>query len=199
MQCCICSKWVHLRCSLLSFSRFDSMHISRLKLFSLLTPFSCRSHTYQHCVVLFRHLQFVYSHCSTWSIWPPLLMLRTRLTLVFKPLTYLPPTCISSLCTLPILLMFLVVFLYLLLLRPFLTRSGFFNGMPEIFEPKALNYYTLSRLTKWILSVHRNPIFTHFPLFGSLHSLLCDLIALTTAVTFFSLDDTLASAIIFVR
>ena len=40
---------------------------------------------------------------------------------------------------------------------PFLTRSGLFNGMPEVCEPGALNYYILSRLILYILSVSRNP------------------------------------------
>ena len=111
-------------------------------------------------------------------------MLRSRLTLVFKPLIFLSPICISSLCTLPIPLMFRVVFPYLLLSRPSLTRSGFLNGMSEVFEPEALNYYTLSHLILQILSAYRNLIFTHLPLSGSVHFLLCDLIALTTSLAF---------------
>ena len=52
-------------------------------------------------------------------------------------------------------MMFLAIFLYLLL--PFLIRSEFLNGMLEVFEPEALNYYTLSCLILWIFSVSRNP------------------------------------------
>ena len=79
-----------------------------------------------------------------------------------------------------------------------LTRSGFFNGMPEIFQPGALNYYTLSHLILWILFVFRNPTLTHLPLSGSLDSLLCDLIALTSGLAFFLLmTRTLAVASLF--
>ena len=59
--------------------------------------------------------------------------------------------------------------------------------MPEVFEPGALNYYTLSRFILWILSVFRNPTLTHLPLFGSLDSPLYDLIALTPGLAFFFL------------
>ena len=81
--------------------------------------------------------------------------------------------------------MLLVVFLYLLLPIPSLTRSGFFNRMLEIFELVALNYNTFSRLISLTLSVTRDPTLTHLPLFGSLDSLLRELIALTSGLTFF--------------
>ena len=68
-----------------------------------------------------------------------------------------------------------------------LTRSGFFNGMTEVSVPGALNYYTLSCLVLWIISVFRNPTLTYLPLFRSLYSLLCDLIALTPGLAFFLL------------
>ena len=42
-------------------------------------------------------------------------------------------------------LMFLAVFLHLQLSLPLLTRSGYLNGMPEAFQPQALNFSTLSR------------------------------------------------------
>ena len=40
--------------------------------------------------------------------------------------------------------MFLAVFLCLLLLLPDMTRSGFFNGMLEVFEPELLDFFTLN-------------------------------------------------------
>ena len=58
--------------------------------------------------------------------------------------------------------------------------------MPELFEPKTLNYYTLSRLILWILCVSSNPTLTHLNLSGSLDPLLCNLIALTPDLAFFS-------------
>ena len=83
--------------------------------------------------------------------------------------------------------MFLVVFLNLLLPLSFLTRSGFFNGMSEIFKPGALNHFILSRFILLILSVPRNPNLTHLPLSVSLNTLPCDLIALTGGLAFFLL------------
>ena len=53
-----------------------------------------------------------------------------------------------------------------------LTLSGFFNGMLEVFEPGALNYFTFFRPILSTLSASRNPILTHLPLSGFLDSLL---------------------------
>ena len=65
-----------------------------------------------------------------------------------------------------------------------LTLSGFFNGMLEVFEPGALNCFTFFHPILLTLSTSRNPILTHFPLFGFLDSLLCILIALTPSLAF---------------
>ena len=67
---------------------------------------------------------------------------------------------------------------------PPLTLSGFFNGMLEVFEPVALNYFTFSRPILLTLSVSRNPISTHLPLSGFLDILLCILIAPTLSLAF---------------
>ena len=67
---------------------------------------------------------------------------------------------------------------------PPLTLSGFFNGMLEVFEPGALNYFTFFRPIQSILSVSRNPILTHLPLSGFRDSLLCVLIAPTPGLAF---------------
>ena len=81
---------------------------------------------------------------------------------------------------------------------PPLTLSGFFNGMLEVFEPAALNYFTFFRPIMSTLSVSRNPILTHLPLSGFLDSLLCVLIALTTGLAFSLLMPlTLAAALSF--
>ena len=81
------------------------------------------------------------------------------------------------------------------LLRLLPPLPGFSNGMLEVFESEALNYFTLYRPILLTLSVSRNPISTHLPLSGFLNSLLCILIAPTTAS-----DATHASGgIIFVR
>ena len=65
-----------------------------------------------------------------------------------------------------------------------LTLSGFFNGMLEVFEPRALNYFTFFRPILLTLSVSRNPILSRFPLSGFLDSLLCVLIAPTPGLAF---------------
>ena len=66
-----------------------------------------------------------------------------------------------------------------------MTRSRFFNGMAEVFEPEALNFFTLSRVILCSLPVSRNPTSTNLPLSGSRDPLLCDLLPLTPGLTFF--------------
>ena len=68
VQFCTCFKWIHLRCSLLSFSRFRTLGHSHSLSCPLLCPCFCRSHTYQHCDYLLRLLQLVYLHCSIWPL-----------------------------------------------------------------------------------------------------------------------------------
>ena len=127
-------------------------------------------------------------------------MLHSCPTLVFKliiprrPILYLLPLPLHHR---PLLLAFLLHFLPPLL--P-LTLSGFFNGMLEVFEPGALNYFTFSRPILLTFSVSRNPIITLLPLSGFLDSLLCVLIAPTPGLAC-SLDATHAcgGVIIFVR
>ena len=113
-----------------------------------------------------------------------LLMLHSRPTLVSKPLIPYPPI----LYLLPLLLHHrpLLLAALLRLLPPLLplTLSGLFNGMLEVFESGALNYFTFSRPTLSTLSVSRNPILTHLPLFKFLDSLICVLIAPTPGVAF---------------
>ena len=100
-------------------------------------------------------------------------------TLAFKPL--MPP--LPTLYLLPLhphhRLMLLAVLLHLLLpLKP-LTPSGFFNGMLEVSEPGASNFYTFFCLIPLTLSVSRNLTSIYFPFSGSLDSLLCALITHT--------------------
>ena len=63
VQCCTCSNWVHLRSSLLSFSRFRTLGSPHS--WSCPPCFFRRFYIYQHFNFL---LQLVYLHCS---IWPP--------------------------------------------------------------------------------------------------------------------------------
>ena len=88
------------------------------------------------------------------------------------------PTLVSKLLIphLPILYLLLLPFhhrplllaILLHLLPPLLplTLSAFFNGMLEVFEPGALNYFTFFHPILSTLSAFRNPILTHLPLSG---------------------------------
>ena len=126
---------------------------------------------------------------------PLLLMQHSHPTLTFKPFILVPPTLYLSLCTLTTascswLFLFTSCFLF-----PSLTFSGFFNGMLGISEPGALNYYTLFRLISLTLYISRNLTLIYLPIFGSLDSLFCDLIAPTPDLVFFLLmSQTLAAA-----
>ena len=126
-------------------------------------------------------------------------MLHSRVTLVSKPLIpHLP-----ILYPLPLPLhhrpLLLVVLLRLLLPLLPLTVTGFFNGMLEVSEPGALNYFTFSRPILSTLSAFRNPILTHLPLSGFLDSLHSDRIHSRSGIL--SPDATHASGcvVIFVR
>ena len=119
MQCCTCSNWVHLKCSLLSFLNSE--------LLSALTPEAAlpavsllfwRSHIYQHCDFLLGLLQLVYLHCSIWPIWPP----SANAALAPHPLLQISYLISPTLYLLPLhphyRLMLLAVSLYLLFLLP---------------------------------------------------------------------------------
>ena len=80
--------------------------------------------------------------------------------------------------------MFVVVLLhYHLPLAP-LTRPGFFNVTSEIFEPKALNFPLVD-----LICIQESKLnsFSYPTLFGSLDTLLCDLVAITPGLAFFLL------------
>ena len=66
-----------------------------------------------------------------------------------------------------------------------LVPLWFFNTMLQVYEPGALNYYTLFCLIPLTLSVFRNLTLIRLPLSGSLDFLLCDLIAPTPGLAFF--------------
>ena len=172
VQCCTCFKWVHLRCSQLSLSKFRTLDSSHSWSFpscrNTVTPSSDSSDMY----------------ISTVQSGPPLLMLHSGTTLVFKPLIpHLPILCLLPLSPHHRSLL-LAVFLRLLSPLSPMTLSGFFNGMLEVFEPGALNYFTLFRPILSTLSAFRNPILTQLPLSGFLNSLLCVLIAPNPSLAF---------------
>ena len=171
VQCCTCSKWVHLRCSTFSPLQIQSSwQLSFLELppcRNTATPSSDSSEM----------------HTSTVQSGPPLLMLHSRPTLVSKLL--IPHLPILYLLPLPLhhRSLLLDVLLRLLLSLP-LTLSGFFNEMPEVFKPGTLNDFSFFRPIPSTLSVSRNPILTHLPLSEFLDSLLCSLIAPTPGLAF---------------
>ena len=121
VQCYACSKWVHLRCSQLSLSKFRALGSSHSWSCSLchntVTPPPWTPPT---CIP------------PLWNLGPPpLLMLLSRLTLISKPLIPICPLYISFLFPPPPSLTpgypsappaF----------SPPLTLSGFFNGMLEV-------------------------------------------------------------------
>ena len=171
VQCCTSSKWVHLRCSQLSLSKFRALASSH----SWSCPPCCNTVTFSS--------DPSDTYTSTVQSGPPLLMLHSRPTLVSKPLIH----------HLPILYLLLLpphhqplplsILLRLLRLLSPLTLSGFFNGMLEVFQPGAQNYFTFFRLILLTLSVSRNPILA-LPLSGFLDSMFCILIAPTPGLAF---------------
>ena len=173
MLCCTCSKCVHLRCSQLFLSKFRALGSSHswscLPCRNTVTPSSDSSDTYISTIQ---------------SAPPPLLMLHFRVTPVSKP----PIPHLPILYLLPLLLHHrpLLQAIFLRLLPPLLplTLSGFFNGMLEVFEPGALNYFIFYRPIQSILSASRNPILTHLSLSEFLDFLLCVLIAPTPGLAF---------------
>ena len=90
-------------------------------------------------------------------------MLHFRPTLVSKPLILRPP--IFYLLPLPPHHCPLLLAVLLRLLPPSLTPSGFSNGMLEVSDPGALNYFTFSHPILLTLSASRNPILTHLSSF----------------------------------
>ena len=124
-------------------------------------------------------------------------MLHSFPTLISKPL--IPHLPILYLLPLPPHHRILLLAVLLRLLPPpSLTLSGFFNGMLEVFEPRALNCFTFSRPILSTLSASRNPITTHLPLSEFLVSLLCALTAPTPGLAFSLLiTRTLAVAVSF--
>ena len=173
VQCCACSKWVHLRCSQLSLSNFRALGSSHSQSCppccnTVTPPSSDSSDTYT----------------STVESSPPLLMLHSCPTLISKLL--IPHRPISYFLPLPSHHRPLLLAILLHLPPPLhpLTLSGFFNGMLEVFEPGALNYLTFFHPILSTLSAFRNPILTHLPLSGFLDSLFCVLIIPTPGLAF---------------
>ena len=117
MQCCICSNWIHLKCSLLSFSRFTTLGSYH----SWSCPPCCAPAFFGNATPTSTVTSSLHSsswYTSTAQSGPLLLIQHSHSTLAFKPLILFPPT----LYLLPLHpnhpLMFLAVSLYLLLPLP---------------------------------------------------------------------------------
>ena len=184
MQCCTCSKWVHLRCSQLSLSQFRALGSSHSwscpPCRITVTPSSDSSDRYTSTVQS--------SPASANAALSPHPRLQTSYPpsahSVSSPSAPPPPSLAHGFFSAPPAS------------TPPLTISRFFNGMLEVFEPGALNYFTFFRPILSTLSAFRNPILTHHPLSGSLDSLLCALIAPTPGLAFSpSIPRTLAAVL----
>ena len=182
MQCCTCSKWVHLRCSQLSHSKFRALGRSHswscFPCRNTVTPSSDSSDMYT----------------STVQSGPPVLMLHSRPIIASKPL--IPHLPILYLLPMPPHHHPLLLAVLLRLLPPLPPDSlRVLQWNAEVFEPGALNYFIFYHPILSTLSASRNPISTHLSLSGFLVSLLCVLIASTSGLVFSLLmTRTLAAA-----
>ena len=185
MQYYTCSKWVHLRCSQLFLIPIQSSW--QLSLLELLP---CRN-------IVTLSLDSSYMYTATVQSGPrsanAALSPHPRLQISYPhlPILYLLP--------LPLHHRPLLLAVLLPLLPPLpLILSGFFNGMLEVFEPGALNYFAFFCSILLTLSAFRNPILAHLSLSGFLDSLLLILIAPTPGLAFsLVMPRTLAAALSF--
>ena len=166
------SKWVHSRCSLVSFSKFRTLSCSHSGAISLLlleitlrlpprTPPACIPQLFN--LVLFANAALP-PHPRLQTSYPP------SAHFVSSPsspsLPPLAPGCLYISC-----------FLFPL------TPSGFFNGILAVSKPGALNCYFLSSHPVNCICNQRSNLNSSF-LSGSLDSLLCNLIASIPCLAF---------------
>ena len=184
VQCCACSKWVHLRCSQLSLSKFRALGSSHSwscpPCRITVTPSSDSSDMYTSTVQS--------SPVSANAAFSPHPRLQTSYPPSAHDISYpsapSPPSLAPGYFSAPPAS------------TPPMTLAGFFNGMLQVFEPGALNYSSFFHPILSTLSASRNPILT--PLSGFLDSLLCVLIAPTPGLAFSLLiSRTLAAALSF--
>ena len=187
VQCWTYSKWIHLRCSQLSFSRFHTLGCSH--------SWSCPPCCFPASPRDSTSTNIVTSSSDSSSLYTSTVLLdpfgspsanaafphRYRLQTSYPPSAHFVSS-FSAPCPPPHVPCY---FLYLLFPLATPTPSRFFNRLLEVTEPAALNYYTLSRFIMLTLYVFRNLTLIHLPLSGSLGSPLCDLIVATAALAFF--------------
>ena len=117
VQCCSCSNWVHLKCSLLSFSRFKTLGSSH----SWSSPPCCAPAFFGDPTptnTVTSSFDFCRWYTSTAHSVSLLLMQHSHPTLAFKPLVPIPPTLYFFPLHSNHRLMFLAVSLCLLLPLP---------------------------------------------------------------------------------
>ena len=137
VQCGACSKWVHLRCSQLSLSKFTALTLGAATL----------PNHYDSLLGFLRHeYPTVQSGPASANI---ALSPHPCLQTSYPPSAH-HITSLSAPHNRPLLL----------------PLSGFFNGMLEVFEPGVLNYSTFFCPILSTSSAFRNPILTHLPLSG---------------------------------
>ena len=182
VQCYTCSKWVHLRCSRLSPSKFRTLRCSH----SWSCPPCCVLASNTATSAVTPHSNTVTSFRTPPACIPPLSNLAPSANAALPPhprlQTSYPPFSHSVSSPFapspsPLAPGFPST-------PPALTPSGVFNRIRAVFKPGTLNCYIFFCPTLLTFSVFRNPILTHLPLSGSLDSLLCDLIAPTPGLAF---------------
>ena len=173
MQCCTCSKWVHLKCSQLFLSQFKTLGSSHswssppccVPTRNTVTSSSDSSDLYTSTIQSgpASANAALSSHHRLQSSYP------LSAHFASSPLPPSPPSLAPGCPSVPPAS-----------ILP-LTPSGFFNGILEVFEPEpgALNCYTLFLPIPLTLFVYRKQILTHLPLSRFLDSPLCVLIGLT--------------------
>ena len=193
MQCCTCSNWIHLKCSLLSLSRFRFLGSSHSwscppccvpAFFGDLTPTSTVPSS----------SDFSSWYTSTAQSGPLLLMQHSHPTLAFKPLILFPPT----LYILPLhphhRLMLLAVshyFILSLLLNSLRVLQWNAGGLQA--RRTELLHFIPSHPVDLICIQESN--LNYLPLSRSLNSLFCDPMAPTPdLVLFLLMSQTLATA-----
>ena len=155
VQCCTCYNWIHLKCSLLSFSRFRTLGSSHFwSYLPCCVPAFFGDPTPTSTVTSSSDSSSRYT--STTQICPLVLMQHSHPTLAFKPLILFSP----ALCFFPLhpyhCLMLLNVSIYFLLLLPFLNSLSVLEWNAGISKPGELNCYTLFRFIPLTLFVFRN-------------------------------------------
>ena len=184
-QCCTCSKCVHFKCSLFSFSRFRTLgSYDPWSCPPCCIPASSGDPTPTSTVTSSSDSSSLYASTAQSGLSAnvsllPISRLQTcyppSAHFVFSPSAPSPspyaPACFS---TPPAS-------------SSSLTPSGFFNGMLEVSESEALNFSTLFCLIPLTLFASRNLTLTYLPLSRFLDSLLCNPIAPTPDLVFFLL------------